>query len=607
MGAYDIKVEIDRSATSTFTNYDVIKGTVTLVVTNSISLSYIQVKLEGIAKTQLVIPVVRRKGKVDNRVIQDVHKVLYDASVVFPPENVRQVSLSKDFTLPPGNYTYPFEFKIPLNSSCVKLLGITNKVLINKNFDLLINNGNFNRGIVGSMAKLMLLELSGQQGQQGQQLRPQQQNYHISSPLPPSLSGIGEFASVQYFVKVTCKRSSFLKTNLRAYDPFIFLPLDLDIYQPPNDEDYREVFVRKQLIFRDRIPEIVGVVMPPEANKRKTLPLVPQYQKKGFLSRLFDPVPSLPNPPRPSKGGDAYYPEIRSKDVPFSFEVRFRHPAFLVPTKPPSFRLYLVSDRNPLRYTLGEYGRPEDSNGLGVVYLQRLVVDLTCTTVILVLQTDGSNQALHNALRDENISVCNNSYQNLMFDLMYCKRTKSASATSTNAAPGDVYELEIPQKYFANCVLPDHLSPSFKTCNITRKYTLTVEASFSNEKIGDFRSADEWAKKVKSVDLVFPNIKLLSGLAMTSSLHSSSKTNLGEKAPPTPPVRPTYEPDVKVPVPAEAPSYPSAHDEKSEPVEHLLLPTYDDVVRESSYQDDSEHNRARRRYEQHEQYYNNLE
>ena len=78
-----------------------------------------------------------------------MHKALYDTVIVFPPDNVRQVSQAKDFTLTPGNYSYPFEFKLPLNNSCVQLQGITNKVLFNKkNFDLIINNGNFNANTI---------------------------------------------------------------------------------------------------------------------------------------------------------------------------------------------------------------------------------------------------------------------------------------------------------------------------------------------------------------------------------------------------------------------------------------------------------------------------
>lgn len=114
----DVKVEIDRSSTDgTFTNHDIIRGKVTLVVTKAITLNWIQVKLEGISSTQLNIPRQQSNGKRDkdrkDKIIRDQHKVLYDTQIVFPPDNVRQVSQAKDFTLAPGNYSYAFEFKIP--------------------------------------------------------------------------------------------------------------------------------------------------------------------------------------------------------------------------------------------------------------------------------------------------------------------------------------------------------------------------------------------------------------------------------------------------------------------------------------------------------------
>ena len=101
----DVKIEIDRSHTDgAFTNYDIIKGNVTLVVTKAITLNWIQVKLEGESTTQLLIPKFNNnKKKEKDKIIQDIHKVLYDTTIVFPPDNVRQVSQAKEFTLAPGN------------------------------------------------------------------------------------------------------------------------------------------------------------------------------------------------------------------------------------------------------------------------------------------------------------------------------------------------------------------------------------------------------------------------------------------------------------------------------------------------------------------------
>ncbi|CAD1812822.1 unnamed protein product [Candida parapsilosis] len=696
----DVKVEIDRSSTDgTFTNHDIIRGKVTLVVTKAITLNWIQVKLEGISSTQLNIPRQQANGKRDkdrkDKIIRDQHKVLYDTQIVFPPDNVRQVSQAKDFTLAPGNYSYAFEFKIPLNNSCVKMGGITNKVSLNlKSFDVMINNGNFNTTFVKNKAQQMANEHGFANGGGAQGKRkgshtppPPKQSYHITSQLPPSLSGIGEFANVKYFIKVTCKRSSFLKSNLRGYDPFIFLPLDLDVQNRPllgNQQfelEYKEAFVRKELTFRNRIPEIVAVKVaesPQKSLEKKALPVVPPPpqshqppKKQGFMSRLFggSDSPSLSSSSSSSNVAPNYpnrvnhqqprrrnnVPEIKAKDVPFSFEIRFRYPAFLIPTKPPSFKLYLISNLNPSRYTLAEYGRPDESNGLGIIYLQKLTVKLTSITLVSVVENDGASNEYHLGQHEEVMTVCNNTYQNLKFDLMHGRVNPNASNSSTSpqsstnihAPGGSVYEIEIPRKYFDNCILPDHLSPSFKTCNITRKYILSVIGGFSCEQINDFRDKRECAKKIKYVDLICDNIKVLSGLNMTSTLqsnasrssiplnnsvphsHSASKISTPTPHPPHPPPPPTLPPKNSERSYSHSSITPTSNGHPGYSVEPVpgsshnggdvedngalaaataaMLPTYEDVVLESSYQDDSEHQRARRRYHQHEQYYSNPE
>lgn len=661
MGSCDVKIEIDRSKSGgTFTNYDIISGKVTLTVTNAITLNYIQVKLEGVSKTELSIPR-EPKGRKERRdkVLEDVHKLLYDTMIVFPPENIRQVSNAKEFTLTPGNYTYPFQFKLPLNNACTKILGITNKVLFNpKKLDFKINNGNFNTNTVITKANQyyqtfnenftdnQLPHLTDTQSQQLQLQQLQQpllpHVYHTNNQLPPSLSGLGDFASIKYYVKVTCKRSSFLKTNLRGFDPFIFLPLDLDSHnnvlgQSGDYEEYKEIFVRKEIIFKNRIPDIVGLKMP--GNDKKPLPSTPHNippKRQGLLLRFFDPKPSYassPSTPLKPASNSSNHPKVTQSEVPFSFEARFRHPAFLIPTKPPSFKLYLVSHIKPSVYSLAQYGKPEESNGLGVIYMQKLVAELSCTTTISVLENDGYNNEIHRSRHEDLINLCNNTYQNLKFDLMDCKKLKSSSSTTSSKNVGNVYELEIPKKYFSNCVLPDYLSPSFRTCNIQRKYKLTVVGGFSCEPISDFNNQKELNKKLTYVDLQVNDIKVLAGLGMTSSLHTnangdnisttSASHNGGEKSGISNYHNPSTGSSIHDPmmIPPSLPSRPSrpsmsshsphslVHNDSftSTNSESLPLPTYEDVMVESSYQDDSEHVRARRRYQQHEQYYNNLD
>lgn len=575
----EVIVEIDKHENGgTFTNYDIVNGIVRLTTTSSISLSCIQVKLEGIATTQMVVPKMTKNNERRDRLLQDVHRVLYDSVIVFPPENVRNVSSSKDFTLGPGNHTYPFQFKIPLNSSCIKMKGITNKVLFNKNnFNVMVNNGNFSRGVLKNAVNkavqgYMTPPTSFQNALAESDMRRQQQ-LHVETQLPPSLSQMGEFAKVRYYVKVTCKRSSLFKMNLRGYDPFIFLPLDMDRHNRPLNEslqfeEYKEEFYRKEMVFRNRYPDIVGV------NVNDSKKPLPPPKEKGLFS-TFTRSPDLK-----SRASSKSY-GISPSNVPFSFEVRFRHPAFLVPASKPSFRLYLISFQDPARYSLAQYGKPEESNGLGVVYLQKLIVELRAVTYISVLETDGYAEQLHQSKRDEVITLCNNTYENLEFDLLRAKKLRSSSATTSGFVSGDSYELQIPRRYFENLVFPSNLAPSFETCNITRKYSLAIVGGFLSERVTDFNDRAELERKVRYADLACPEVKVLSGLKLTSWLHSNASglsVNHRPEKPPPLPEKPST-------------SMNSSFDSLDGP-----LPTYDDVVRESLFQDNSEHQRARRRY-----------
>lgn len=628
-----VKVEIVRDDTGgTFTNYDILKGTVRLTVTGALSLNYIQVKLEGVSTSVLMIPKFKKGRREKDKPIQDQHRVLYDTVMVFPPKNIRDVSNAKEFTLTPGQYEYPFEFKMPLESSCVKMVGITNKVAFNSKSIIFNNNmsDNFNGPV-----KLGMSLMNNQIIESPNNVTSHNQQYHIVTQLPPSLSGMDEMASVKYFVKVTCKRSLLFSINLRALDPFIFLPLDMDSHNRPiipgrSYEEYREVFVRKLTVFRERLPEIVGVRMQSKSSKSKAQQQQQQQhftaaRKPSFIQRLlgayqypFDATSSSSSSSSLSMSSSSPHHHqqhvgVEAKDVPFSFEARFRQPAFLIPNKPPSFRLYILSPYHPARYSLGQYGKPEESNGLGVIYLQSLVVTIVSETIASAVENSNGEPELHKCYKEEIIPVCHNSYMNMKFDLMNAKAprntaTTTTTNTSTTTNNQDVkYELEIPRKLFANAVLPDFMAPSFKTCNITRRYHLRLSAGFSADKIDHHK--DNNSNKIKLIDLEYQNIKILSGLFLSAlnSKKNNSRTNsqlsIGQQNGSQTGGSQTG--GSQSPPPPDLPTRPSPQlSNKSDTGE---LPTYSDVMKEQSLQNELEHMEARRRYQQHEQYYNNLE
>lgn len=97
---------------------DVIRGRVDVAVFKEIAVKDIQVKVQGLAATDITMK--RRTANGKNRIQSESmqHEVFYDVVTVFPPSNVREVSSNKKFTLTKGHYSYDFEIQLPLNSHC---------------------------------------------------------------------------------------------------------------------------------------------------------------------------------------------------------------------------------------------------------------------------------------------------------------------------------------------------------------------------------------------------------------------------------------------------------------------------------------------------------
>lgn len=172
-----LKLLLDGNRPPFYTNLDTIRGKVVLTVYGVIDVENIQVKFEGFAKTEIVVrknsfqngqPRSRRVTKSEN------HTLVYQCITLFPPPNVREVSQSNSFTLTPGTYEYEFDFKIPMMNQC------------------------------------------GAPGQNG--------FGHSPSSLPPSITGDGY--NIEYFVKVTVRRPSLMKFNMREIHDITLTPFD---------------------------------------------------------------------------------------------------------------------------------------------------------------------------------------------------------------------------------------------------------------------------------------------------------------------------------------------------------------------------------------------
>lgn len=203
-----------------YTNLDLIGGRVLLRVPNPTNVSSIIVKLEGEARTRLMAPV--RPDRPDKqRPVLEVHKFLYRTQLLWP-QNVRLEELNPKaaFAINAGNYEYPFQFKIPLNTACQQQNSLSNSV---------------------SFAN-MALEVAKAPTQ------------HIKTTLPPSLSGFPGEAEITYFVKVTVARPQFFKENPRDIAKFTLLPIE-----PPRPAQADgEAYARRQHQFLENAVSVAA-------------------------------------------------------------------------------------------------------------------------------------------------------------------------------------------------------------------------------------------------------------------------------------------------------------------------------------------------------------
>ncbi|KAF3032658.1 hypothetical protein E8E12_003478 [Didymella heteroderae] len=206
------------------------------------------------------------------RPVLEVHKVLYKTQVVWPANMTQDDLLTNNktgFTMQAGNFEYPFQFKIPLNTSCHAQQATAP-----------LSNISF-ANTIPEFAKT-----------------PTQ---HIKSTLPPSLTGFPGEAEIRYFVKVTVNRPSLFKENPRAIANFTMLPIE-----PPRPERQDgEAYARRQHQFLENAPSVA-------AGKKPGL-----FDRKSSTSVPTSPTSSGP-PPRVSLDARLPNPAIltANQDMP---------------------------------------------------------------------------------------------------------------------------------------------------------------------------------------------------------------------------------------------------------------------------------------------------
>ncbi|KAK5987418.1 hypothetical protein PT974_11545 [Cladobotryum mycophilum] len=237
-----IRISLDNQP-EFYTNLDLVSGKILLTLNRTEQIGSIVVKLEGESVTALTVP----RGYVydpTNRetappgppgsISSENHKILYKIQQVFPDDYYASSSNPYGaFPLPPGQHEFPFKFKMPINNAC------SDPVAMSKIGGVAGVGGYGSGGGLFGMGGVRVMD-----GTKQLYLR------HVTSTLPPSLTGYPMEAEIRYYIKVTVQRPGFLKENWRFQVGFKFLPIE-----PPRPEiSGQEAFARRPFTFRPRTP-----------------------------------------------------------------------------------------------------------------------------------------------------------------------------------------------------------------------------------------------------------------------------------------------------------------------------------------------------------------
>ena len=293
-----------------------------------------------------------------------------------------------------------------------------------------------------------------------------------------------------------------------------------------------KVTVNRPSIFlrnlRQVVPFVFCPIEPPRplqtnqifVRKKLTLAQPPQAiaeSSPGFWGGLFRKAPSIAS--------------IGSTGV-VAFEARLPHPAILVPAQPILVTLYLK----------------RDADSAGIVYIRSIQVMLGITTYVTA---QGFQREL--------------GYLQPILDVRNLSLTLPANQNEVAINPADLVQQGPSSKGFA---LPDTIPPSFRTCNIARKYTLVLQMGVSSTP----QATPEIVQLTVDVQ-VFSGFKPPPGLVSTAT-----------NPPPAPP--PTQDGELADTGTAELPTYDEAIAEGSG---SQVVPADDEAGRRGRFEVDARH------------------
>lgn len=470
----DLEIVLDTRATDgVFSNYDTVEGVVVLNVHTSTAFSNVQVTIEGTSRTTMEIP---RDPRVTKDKVRETekHTLLYSATTLLPsPE--QQLHKTKTIVLDPGKYRLPFRFKIPLNNRCTG----------HASFEDSGRATGHRRTVSGTV--------------------------HSVHKLPPSFSGMGQAATIRYYVKATAVRvSNHRSTAATAYEPFIFLPIDESNILMADE---KQSYARREFAFKNKYPELVGIYEEPQTTTKTTTPPLPAAApssqsptqsidrrrrssasrsmsgSSNFFKNFFGTTQrqsSITTSPQPVSATSSRSPSMSRSNTDQSlssytsnmmptavqvdpvtlrlmFEMRLRFPAFVLPAKPPNFQFYVLTKSTPDRFQLMN----GVSSGLGTIFLRYLKIELIATTDYYVSSYRQRKTQRKTLFEDDTL------FEQL--DVAYAKESKPYKAVGQR-----MYELQIPTKLYKKAIVPEDTPPTFKTCNVERRYQLEVNAGFAD-------------------------------------------------------------------------------------------------------------------------------
>ncbi|KAL8812992.1 MAG: hypothetical protein Q9200_000619 [Gallowayella weberi] len=225
-----IRIQLNGSQ-SLYTNLDFISGNAILSLTRDETIASITVKLEGESKSRLMVEPLLRRRRDDVVIETEVHKVLYKAITVFPPEHLQNPTRASVYTLHPGQHEFPFQFKFPFNNTCTD-------------------------------RQATVVTIAGLQMQ-----APASSDRHVKQTLPPTLHYFQDQAIIRYYLKATVVRPAFYKENFRTEYDFPFFPIE----PPRSAPNKRESYARIKHQFAPPTPTARSPVKPPSLFRKASV------------------------------------------------------------------------------------------------------------------------------------------------------------------------------------------------------------------------------------------------------------------------------------------------------------------------------------------------